>query len=516
MDSAGKCYFKRVKLTHFPIFFHSKIIVFVFKEAVKMSKFNSNIIRNNENHKAFKMDPKEKLISEVLTSFFNENKFYGDNSKTIVSDIRNMIKIDSEFVANLTIYVRKEMNMRSISHVHLGELAHDAQGKKYVREILRNIVLRVDDMSEILSYYLTVYGKPIPNSLKKGISECFLKFDEFSLAKYNRNGQVILKDILNLVHPKPADELQSGMFKRILEDNLQVPFTWETMLSKEGNNKNTWEKLIQSGKLGYMAALRNLRNIIKAEPDNINDIYDMIRNKERVIKSRQLPFRYYSAFKILADEGIGTSKVYDVLEEAIKYSTENIQKLPGKTFMSTDVSGSMGSAVSRNSSISCAEIGALLMSIANSICDEAIISTFDSSFKIVPSGSQNGIIASARSITPTWGWTDLSLPIKYLINNKIYVDRIILFSDNEINLGYDDVCQKLIDKYRKKINPDVYVHAVDLLGYGTQQFKGPKVNIIAGWSEKILEFISKVENGLDNMKLEIERYHFKNEESMVI
>lgn len=163
------------------------------------------------------------------------------------------------------------------------------------------------------------------------------------------------------------------MFKRILEDNLQVPFTWETMLSKEGNNKNTWEKLIQSGKLGYMAALRNLRNIIKAEPDNINDIYDMIRNKERVI-----------------------------------------------------------------------------------------------------------------------------------------------FSDNEINSGYDDVCQKFIDKYRKKINPDVYVHAVDLLGYGTQQFKGPKVNIIAGWSEKILEFISKVENGLDNMKLEIERYHFKNEESMVI
>lgn len=192
-------------------------------------------------------------------------------------------------------------------------------------------------MSEILSYYLNVYGKPIPNSLKKGIAECFVKFDEFSLAKYNRSREVNLKDILNLVHPKPEDNEQSSMFRRLLENKLQVPFTWETMLSREGNNKKTWEKLIESGRLGYMAVLRNLRNIIKADPDNIDKVYDLIENKERVFKSRQLPFRYYSAFKILSSEGIGSSKVYDVLEKAIRYSTENIEKLKGKTFISTDV-----------------------------------------------------------------------------------------------------------------------------------------------------------------------------------
>ncbi len=222
-----------------------------------------------------------------------------------------------------------------------------------------------------------------------------------------------------------------------------------------------------------------------------------------------MPFRYYSAFKVLAEEGLGTSKVYDVLEKAIKHSTKNIERLKGKTFISTDVSGSMGSKLSRKSDMTCAEVGTVLMSIANSICDEAITSVFDTKFKIVPFASSNGIIANARSVTPSWGGTNLSLPIYYLLDNKIFVDRIILLSDNEINYGYDNVCQKLIYEYRKKVNPDVYVHAIDLLGYGTQQFKGDKVNIIAGWNEKILEFIPKVEYGLNNIKEEIEEYYFK-------
>lgn len=483
-----------------------------------MSKFNifKNATKNHEGHVAFKMELKEKLITEVLTSFFNEGKYYGDNSLEIVKDLRKVIKIDPKFVANLAIYARKEIHLRSISHVMVSELAHDVQGKKYVRRVLNEVVERVDDMSEILSCYLNVYGKPIPNSLKKGIADCFLRFDGFSLGKYNGAKEIKLKDIVNLVHPKPSTDEQSHMFKRLLEDNLEIPFTWETMLSSEGNNKSTWGKLIDSNKLGYMAILRNLRNIIKAAPDNINKVYEVLENENRVKKSKQLPFRYYSAFNVLSNEGLGTSKIYDVLENAIRHSTKNMERLSGKTFISTDVSGSMSYRVSAKSDMTCAEIGTVLMAIANSICDEAITSTFDTNFKITPLATQNGIIANAKSIRPTWGGTDLSLPISYVLENKVYVDRIILLSDNEINSKYDRVCQAYINEYRKKVNPNVWVHAIDLLGYGTQQFKGDKVNIIAGWNEKILEFIPNVEVGLSNIKEKIEDYYFKEELKSII
>ena len=50
----------------------------------------------------------------------------------------------------------------------------------------------------------------------------------------------------------------------------------------------------------------------------------------------------------------------------------------------------------------------------------------------------------------------------------------------------------------------MWVHAVDLQGYGTQQFIDGKTNIIAGWSEKVLEFILLAENGVDLLIKRIE------------
>ena len=48
-------------------------------------------------------------------------------------------------------------------------------------------------------------------------------------------------------------------------------------------------------------------------------------------------------------------------------------------------------------------------------------------------------------------------------------------------------------------------------GYGTQQFIGERTNILAGWNEKVLEFIPKVEEGLSSLKEEIENYYFKED-----
>jgi hypothetical protein len=43
-------------------------------------------------------------------------------------------------------------------------------------------------------------------------------------------------------------------------------------------------------------------------------------------------------------------------------------------------------------------------------------------------------------------------------------------------------------------------------GICTQQFIGGKTNILAGWSERVLEYISLVESGLDGQVETIEKY----------
>jgi 60 kDa SS-A/Ro ribonucleoprotein len=409
------------------------------------------------------------------------------------------------------------MHLRTISHVLVSELAKSTEGKEYVRRALNRIIERPDDMTEVLAYYMNTYGKPIPNSIKKGLADSFGKFDEYQLAKYNRKNAIKLKDILCLVHPKAKDETQNDLWKRLLEDRLVTPITWETELSAKGNTKETWERLINGNRLGYMAMMRNLRNIIKSGASNINKVYEYLTDEERVLKNKQLPFRYYSAYKALKSEGIGTSKIYDALETAIKASTKNITRLPGKTFIAADVSGSMNSRISAKSDMTCAEIAVLMLSIANYICEETITATFDTDIYTCSLSTQNGIIANADSINVNGGGTNINLPLYYLLDRKIFVDRIILLSDNEINRGYTynmsyggpKTCQALVEEYKKRVNPDVWVHAIDMQGYGTQQFKGKNVNIIAGWNEKVFDFISSVEQGMDSLIYKISSYCFK-------
>lgn len=487
-----------------------------------MSKFNLGTLKanktiNNEGSIAYPMSDKEKLATQVLTSFFNEKKFYGDNSQDILDTVRNVIKDEAKFVANLCIYARNEMHLRTISHVLVSELAKSTEGKDYVRRILNRIIERPDDMTEVLACYMNTYGKPIPNSIKKGLADSFGRFDEYQLAKYNRKKAIKLKDILCLVHPKAKDETQNDLWKRLLEDKLETPVTWETVLSSKGNTGEIWEGLIDGNRLGYMAMMRNLRNIIKSGASNINKVYEHIADENRVLKNKQLPFRYYSAYKALKNEGIGTSKIYDALEAAIKTSTKNINKLPGKTLISADVSGSMNSPVSAKSDLTCAEIAVLMLSIANYICEESITTTFDNNLYKCNLSTRNGIIANASSIKVNGGGTNITLPLRYLLDNKIFVDRIILLSDNEINrvytysMGYGGpkTCQALVEEYKKRINPDVWVHAIDLQGYGTQQFQGKNVNILAGWNERVFEFISSVEQGVDTLIGKISSYYFK-------
>ena len=476
-----------------------------------MAKFNSPTTiktTNKEGHVAYSMTPKARLVTEVLTSFFDENRFYGNNAADMVKDIQAVIRQDPEFVSKLAVFARREFNMRSVAHVLTAFLAHEPKGKPYVRSTVKGVSLRGDDVTEIMAYYLSKFGKPIPNSLKKGINDVLVGFDEYTLAKYKGEGHAVkMRDLLCLCRPKPKDRAQERLWKRCLEGKLEIPETWETQLSANGNNRETWEKLIDSGKVGYMAYLRNLRNLLKAEPRNIDKVYKKLADPIAVRKSRQLPFRFLSAYKSLGN--IGTSKVFDVLEDAIDASVENLPKLPGRTVIAVDVSGSMNCNISRNTDIRCCEVGMMLGVIANRICDDAIFYTFNNSIYRKAMSSRGGIIRTVMNEARSGGGTSMELPFQQMIREKIKADRIIVISDNECNGSFwSKPIQALADAYRHQTGNDLWVHAIDLQGDGTQQFQGPKTNIMAGWSEKVLDFILLAEQGEGNLEKTIAAYRW--------
>ena len=279
-------------------------------------KRKANVVNNYEGAKAYKLTPEMELYSAVVTAGLSDN-FY-EKSDTRLARIQElMLKNNPEYVAKLAVYARNEMYMRSVPMVLAVELAKANSGNAVVSKTVNGVVKRADEITELLAYYQLANNRngvkklnKLSKQIQKGLSEAFNRFDEYQFAKYNRATEVKLRDALFIVHPKAKDESQQEIFNKIASNELAVPYTWETELSalgqvkyenekaKVGAVKVKWEELIDSGKIGYMAMMRNLRNILDANvsAEHVKKVCDYLSNENAVANSKQLPFRFLAKF----------------------------------------------------------------------------------------------------------------------------------------------------------------------------------------------------------------------------
>lgn len=214
----------------------------------KFNQTNTNKTVNKSGHVAYSMQDKDKLVTQVLTTFFGEDKFYGNNDNELMQTAERVLSGEPKFVANLARYARKEMHLRSVSHVLTALVAHNVNGKPFIKEVVADVVERADDITEILACYISMFGKPIPNGLKKALGTAMGKFSAFQLSKYNGGNKAVkFRDVLRIAHPTPKDKEQEQLFKMVLDDTLPVAERWETILSDNSDGlskKEKWEKVI--------------------------------------------------------------------------------------------------------------------------------------------------------------------------------------------------------------------------------------------------------------------------------
>lgn len=291
---------------------------------------SNNMIRNHEGAKAWMQTPEFELYSTVVCTMSIDDKFY-ESSSDRINRIASLVRmVSAEFVAQLAIYARTDMHLRSIPMLLLVELSQCHSGDSLVSHATAQTIQRVDDITELLACYQwrrrTDNLKRLSHQLRKGLAKAFNKFDEYQFAKYNRNGKkVTLRDALFLVHPKAKDEAQQLIFDKIAHDKLEIPYTWETQISQIGQKKglswaerlklrqNTWKELIESRRMGYMAILRNLRNMLSCHLDEATmlQVFDYLSDESAVRKSKQLPFRFFSAFLKLNEYAGATWNTFD-------------------------------------------------------------------------------------------------------------------------------------------------------------------------------------------------------------
>ncbi len=481
-------------------------------------------VTNAEGAQAFQYNPKTDLYAATVTTTLSD-KFYETGGERL-ERLRNLVaKNDPAFVAKLAVYAREKMYLRSVPLVLTVELAKVHRGTNLVSTLTSRVVQRADEITELLAYYQLANERKEVKKLNKlskqiqsGLRQSFNKFDEYQFAKYNRDAAVKLRDALFLVHPKAKDETQQNLFNKIANDTLATPYTWETELSALGQQKfesadarqkaftNKWEELIDSGKIGYMALLRNMRNIVEANVsfDHILKLAAQISDAEQVKRSKQLPFRFLSAYRELSKMPQPQAKaLMAAVDVAALNSAANIAGFENNTrvVIACDVSGSMQRNISAKSTIQNYDIGLLLGMLLQVRCKNVAVGMFGDVWKTIAVAKTN-VLANVLEFHRREGEVGYStnghLVVRDLVQRGRVVDKVFVFTDTQIwnsNIGFDSM-QKAWTDY-KKIAPQAKLYIFDLAGYGNAplQINKNDVFLIAGWSDKIFDVLASIEAG---------------------
>jgi hypothetical protein len=479
------------------------LVFFLNKLNLKyMSKFNSTVPKqktlttNLAGGQSYKQSNELELVSVLLTSFVSD-QFYRSSDETLDRLKQLLSKVDPKFAAKSAIFARDKFGMRSITHALAGELTSRLSGQEWSKDFYDKVVVRVDDMTEIMSYYLdnkTDKSKPkFPNSLKKGFASAFDRFDNYQIAKYkSENKEVKLVDIVNLVHPVPTPSNRDALSK-LVSGNLKSTDTWESKLSKAGQDASNeqelsqlkadaWAELLTTRKIGYFALLRNLRNIINQAPQFVDLTCSILTDEKMIQSSRILPFRFSTAYEEISKLGSSTEvrKVMTALHQALDISAINIPKFDGETLVVIDVSGSMGGRPSEIASL----FGGMIAKANN--CD---VMTFATNASYKSYNPMDSILTIRNSFRFSGGGTNFK--DIFLKANKKY-DRFIILSDMQGWIGHTSPASEF-NLYKKKFNCSPYVYSWDLAGLGTMQLPESNVFALAGFSDKVFDIMKWLE-----------------------
>lgn len=416
--------------------------------------------------------------------------------------------------------------IRAAQHPDRVKFNEDNPG--FMRNIGNDLIIRPDDITNQFDYYmwLNVTKKGLPSIVKRVWADSLSQFDAYRINKYKSKSLIDLVRISHAKSPVINELMKTG--KVTIGKTEQ---TWE-MLRSQGKS---WAEIIDTIKIPHMALLKNLRGIFT----EINDLDLAKKICERlvggVLRGKQFPFRYYTAYQMIEKSDINhKGLVLDTLEECLDVSVDNMPKLKGKTICLSDNSGSAwGSLNSEYGTVTVAEIGNLSSILTSINSDEGEIGVFGDRLNVEPVSNRNGILKQTREASERGkrqgGGTEngIWLFFRDAIKNKTHYDNIFCFSDMQAGTGglfgmdsreYKDYIHgssygrhidvlKLLQEYKRKVNPKVNFFTVQTAGYNNNLIPVNihRGGILTGWTGRESMFAKELIDTWDDIEKENEK-----------
>lgn len=473
----------------------------------------------------------------MLNTLKLEPQFYRSENETmkeLKALVDKIAEKDAYFVAQAIVWSRCcGEGMRSINYLAAAFLAPWCAGEEWAKRFYGpfnkktknsgGVIYRLDDMSEIKDVFDALNNSVLTNAMKKGFRNVIEHASAYELCKYRKTAI----DITNLVHPNTAvcAKLKDGtnVIDTLMKGKIISADTWENANSdagqvvadavkkgklseekakevlKEAKNDN-WKSLLKDGKLGILAAVRNLRNILLGDDtETVKLVSDLVSDGKRIKQGKIMPYQLEFAHTAVTEltEASQSLKapVMKALEKGMIEALPNLaEQLPGRNLVAFDISASMSwggcyqgkSRISANPIDKAAILAAMLAKGTNADIIRFNLRAED--FKYSPNTDLFTLAAKLKE--HVGGGTSISSVFDLITRYKRKYDRIFIISDNECNHG---CTRHSYSEYISKVCSP-YIYAIDLAAYGTIPVKNDgKVNYYFGYGYTMLDDVASKE-----------------------
>lgn len=482
--------------------------------------------KNEEGFPAYSRSPEEQYLQMLLTNTLGST-FYATAGELLVGSNKiheEMVAKDPEFAAKAIVYARKYGYMRTQPIFGLVKLSK--VNLKLFKQAFSGVILTPADLQD---FFVILKGegrghggRGIKSAVAAWLNE---NLSEYWAIKYNGRGRgYSLSDIVRLVHPR--SESKNALYRYLVhgevDENLKQIAKFEELKVTQIPKEQV--RLIQDGKLPHevvtgsakmtpelwsalvpvmptFALLRNLATLDRAGvlDDHRDFITARLNDPEALKKSKILPFRFLNAYYALEEK----PWVQDVLRQSVELTFENLPKIPGRTAIFLDISGSMygGNFWGRDDDLGVAPIktaSVVAFALFKKTGGKGPLWLFNNHVYDAKPSLYDSILTQAEKIHPSGG-TSSDAPFRALTDRNEKVDNIIMITDEQQNLG--SPVYRELKSYKKKVNPNVNTFVIDISSYQGVTIPETAKNVwyIYGWSDQVLQFISSSLQGYGSM-----------------
>ncbi|HEY0160173.1 MAG TPA: TROVE domain-containing protein [Thermoanaerobaculia bacterium] len=481
--------------------------------------------RNEAGGRAYALTPKQALAQYAATGCLN-GTFYASAEEQLEKVLGFCASVDDLFIARTAIYSRERGFMKDMLALLCAVLA--------VRNapLLEAIFPRVIDNGKMLRTFVQILRsgvagrKSLGTAPRRMIRRWLEAATGEALFRASVGQSPSLKDVIRMVHPKPADDARRALYGYLIgrpyDAEKLPPIVREYEAFKRGGGERVpdvpfqmltalpldtaaWMEIARNAP--WQMTRMNLRTFqrhgVFANEEVTKMIAERLADPEAIAKARVFPYQLLAAY--LSAKEV-PAIVREALQDAMELATANVPAIEGQVYVCPDVSGSMaetpvtGARGSASSAVRCIDVAALIAASVVRRNPGARVLPFEMRVVDVEVNPRDSVMTNAAKLAAAGGGgTACSAPLARLNQQMASGDLVILISDNEAwadpQRGRGTEMMKEWNHFKQR-NPNARLVCIDLQPYRTTQAQEREdVLNIGGFSDEVFTTVAEFAAG---------------------